>query len=109
MTMRWFVGVLVLLLPSLGWAGDPLERAAEHQRTARIGFIIGASAPVLMLAATALEPESAGAAQPAVAAVGVAGSAVGLTLLGRRSMKAGALLDLSGGCPARPQRCQRTG
>ncbi len=95
--MRWFVGVWMLLAPALGWAGDSLERAAEHQRTARIGFIIGASAPMLVLAATALEPEAAGAAQPAVAAVGVAGSAVGLTLLGRRSMKAGALLELSGG------------
>lgn len=95
--MRWIVSALMLLAPSLGLAGDSLERAAEHQRTARIGFIIGASAPALVLAATVMEPEAAGAAQPAVAAVGVAGSAVGLTLLGRRSMKAGTLLDLSGG------------
>ncbi|MFT5680240.1 MAG: hypothetical protein ACI8RZ_001146 [Myxococcota bacterium] len=95
--MRLMMSLCMLLAPSLGLAGDVLERVAEHQRAARIGFIVGASAPVFMLAATAMNPEASVGVRAGVASVGVAGSAVGLSLLGRRSMKAGVLLDLSGG------------
>jgi hypothetical protein len=95
--MRWFVGMWLLLAPAVGLADGRLERMEEHQRVARIGLVIGATAPTFVLAAAAMGEGTPVGARAGVAAVGVAGSAAGLTLLGRRSMKAATLLDLSGG------------
>ena len=96
--LRW--GMLsgwLMLLSGTARADSRLERSAEHQRLARAGLIIAAISPVFVLSASAMEGEGQGVERTSTAAVGVAGTAVGLTLLGRRSMRAAASLDLSGG------------
>ena len=78
-------------------ADTRLERMEAHQRIARAGWVISAASPVFMGAAVSMSAEGQPGLRAGVAAVGVAGSGVGLTLLGRRSMKAASMLDLSGG------------
>ena len=94
---RWVWRALLLwMLPALATAGSGLERMEEHQRIARIGFVVGAVSPLLVLSTQGLDEETQRAAQLGIAMVGIGGSAVGLSLLGRRSMKAAVALDLTG-------------
>lgn len=95
--MRWMMVLVMLVLPGMGNANSRLERMEEHQSAARVGLVVGVVAPLFVLGSASMGEGVPGGARAGVAAVGVAGSAVGLSLLGRRSMKAASMLDLSGG------------
>ena len=100
---RWWARTallaLGLALPGAAQAGSEEDAYEKDQRAASVGFLLGTASPLLIATGLTILTDADGEVTPlgtGVAAVGAAGSAVGLPLLGRRSMLAAKHLGETG-------------